>query len=52
MYRLNNSHTKMIHVGLQRTNEGIFKPFMKLTGNNIDRIYFSADCWQQFVDNM
>ena len=27
-YGLNNSHTKMIHVGLQRTNEGIFKPLV------------------------
>jgi len=41
----------MVH-GLQKTNEGIFKPFVKLTANNADGIYFDADCWQQFVDNI
>ena len=49
-YDLNNSHTKTIHVGLQRTNEEIFKPVVKLSGHNTDGIYF--DCWQQFQDNM
>jgi len=34
MYGFNNSHMKIIHVRLQRTNEGIFKPLVKLTGNN------------------
>ncbi|KYN21600.1 hypothetical protein ALC57_06023 [Trachymyrmex cornetzi] len=52
MYGLNNSHTKTIHVGLQRTNEGIFKPLVKLSGNNADGIYFDADSWKQFQDNM
>ncbi|KYN39701.1 hypothetical protein ALC56_05904 [Trachymyrmex septentrionalis] len=51
-YGLNNSHTKTIHVGLQRTNEEIFKPAVKLGGHSADGIYFDADCWQQFQDNM
>ncbi|KYN28627.1 hypothetical protein ALC57_01956 [Trachymyrmex cornetzi] len=51
-YGLNNSHTKTIHVGLQRTNEGIFEPLVKLSGNNDDGIYFDADSWKQFQDNM
>ncbi|KYN15953.1 hypothetical protein ALC57_11813 [Trachymyrmex cornetzi] len=51
-YDLNNSHTKTIHVGLQRTNEGIFKPFVKLSGNNADGIYFDANSLKQFQDNM
>lgn len=51
-YGLNSSHTKTIHVGLQRTNEGIFKPLVKLSGNNADGIYFDADSWKQFQDNM
>ncbi|KYQ47781.1 hypothetical protein ALC60_13187 [Trachymyrmex zeteki] len=42
----------MVHVGLQRREEGIFKPLVKLTGNTADGICFDADCWQQFVDNM
>ena len=46
MYGLNNSHTKMVHVGLQKTNEGTFKPLVKLTGNNVDGIYFDTDYWQ------
>jgi len=50
-YGLNNSHTKIIHVGLQRTNKGIFKPLVKL-GHNADRIYFDTDCWQQFQDHI
>jgi len=32
------------------TNEGIFKPLVKLGGHNADGIYF--DCWQQFQDHM
>ncbi|KYN11194.1 hypothetical protein ALC57_16662 [Trachymyrmex cornetzi] len=51
-YGLNNSHTKTIHVGLQRTIEGTFKPLVKLSGNNADGIYFDADSWKQFQDNM
>ena len=51
-YGLNNSHTKTIHVGLQRTNEEIFKPAVKLGGHSADGIYFDTDCWQQFQDNM
>ncbi|KYQ50138.1 hypothetical protein ALC60_10781 [Trachymyrmex zeteki] len=51
-YGLNNSHTKTIHVGLQRTSEGIFKSLVKLSGNNADGIYFDADSWKQFQDNM
>ncbi|KYN11379.1 hypothetical protein ALC57_16456 [Trachymyrmex cornetzi] len=51
-YGLNNSHTKTIHVGLQRMNEGIFKPLVKLSGNNADGIYFDAESWKQFQDNM
>ena len=51
-YGFNNSHTKTIHVGLQRTNEEIFKPVVKLSGRNADGIYFDTDCWQQFQDNM
>ena len=45
-YGLNNSHTKTIHVGLQRTNEEIFKLVVKLSGHDADGIYFDADCWQ------
>ena len=33
-YGFNNSHTKTIHVGLQRPNEGIFKFLVKLNGHN------------------
>ncbi|KYN14621.1 hypothetical protein ALC57_13170 [Trachymyrmex cornetzi] len=51
-YGLNNSHTNTIHVGLQITNEGLFKPLVKLSGNNADGIYFDADSWKQFQDNM
>ncbi|KAL6254309.1 hypothetical protein P5V15_014358 [Pogonomyrmex californicus] len=51
-YGLNISHTKRIHVGLQTTNEGIFVPMVKLTGNYAERIYFDADSWQQFLNNM
>ena len=53
-YDLNSSHAKTIHNirGLQRTNEEIFKPVVKLGGHSADGIYFDADCWQQFQDNM
>ena len=51
-YDLNNSHTKTIHVGLQRTYEGIFKPVVKLSEHNADGIYFDTNCWQQFQDHM
>ncbi|KYN35090.1 hypothetical protein ALC56_10560 [Trachymyrmex septentrionalis] len=51
-YVLNNSHTKTIHVELQRTNEGIFKSLVKLSGHNADGIYFDTDYWQQFQDHM
>ena len=51
-YGLNNSHTKTIHVGLQRTNEGIFKSLVKLSEHNADGIYFDTDCWQKFQDHM
>jgi len=44
MYDFNNSHMKMIHVGLQRTNKEIVKPFVKLGGHNADEIYFDTDC--------
>jgi len=49
-YGLNNSHTKRLHVG-QTTNEGVFKPLVKLNGNNANGIYFDADSWQQFLHN-
>jgi len=49
---LNNSHTKRLHVGLQTTSEGIFKPLVKLSGNNANGIYFDADSWQEFLHNM
>ena len=39
-YDFNYSHMKTIHVGLQRTNEEIFKPVVKLSGHNADGIYF------------
>jgi len=42
-YDLNNSHTKRLHVGLQTTNERIFKSLVKLNGNNANGIYFDAD---------
>jgi len=42
-YGLNNSHTKRLHVGLQTTNEGVFKPLVKLSGNNANGIYFDAN---------
>ncbi|KYQ50082.1 hypothetical protein ALC60_09497 [Trachymyrmex zeteki] len=51
-YGLNNSHTKTIHVGLQRTNKGIFKPLVKLTGHNADGIYFDTECWQLFQEQL
>jgi len=41
-YGLNNS----------QTNEGIFKPLVKLSGNNANGIYFDADSWQEFLHNM
>jgi len=37
-------------VGLQTTNERVFKPLVKLSANNA--IYFDADSWQQFLHNM
>jgi len=45
-YSLNNFLTKTIHVRLQRTNKGIFKLLVKLSGHNADGIYFDTDCWQ------
>jgi len=51
-YGLNNSHTKRLHVGLQTTNEGVFKPLVKLSGNNANGIYFDADSSQNFLHNM
>ena len=51
-YGLNNSHTKMIHVGLQKNKRKNFKPLVKLSGHNADGIYFDIDCWQQFQDHM
>jgi len=51
-YGLNNSHTKRLHVGLQTTSEGVFKPLVKLSGNNANGIYFDADSWQEFLHNM
>ncbi|KAL6265752.1 hypothetical protein P5V15_002558 [Pogonomyrmex californicus] len=50
-YGLNISHTKRLHVGLQTTNEGVFVPMIKLTGN-AEGIYFDVDSWQQFLNNM
>jgi len=50
-YSLNNSHTKKLHVELQTTNEGVFKPLVKLSGSNANGIYFDADSWQ-FLHNM
>ena len=46
-YGLNSSHTKRIHVGLHATNEGVFVPMVKLTGNHADGIYFDEKSWQQ-----
>jgi len=43
---------KTIHIELQRTNERIFKPLVKLGGHNADGIYFDNNCWQQFQDHM
>ena len=37
-YGFNNSHTKTIHVGLQRPNEEIFKFLVKLNGHNAEFI--------------
>jgi len=51
-YGLNNFHTKRLHEGLQTTNEGVFKPLVKLSGNNANGIYFDADSWQKFLHNM
>jgi len=51
-YGLNNSHIKRLHVGLQTTNEGVFKLLIKLSGNNANGIYFDADLWQEFLHNM
>jgi len=51
-YGLNNSHTKRLHVGLQTTNGGVFKPLVKLSGNNANGIYFDDDTWQEFLRNM
>jgi len=45
-YGLNNSHTKRLHVGLHTTNEEVFKPLIKLSGNNANGIYFDADSGQ------
>jgi len=39
-------------VGLQTTNEGVFKPLVKLSRNNANGIYFDADLWQEFPHNM
>jgi len=49
-YGLNNSHTKELHVGT--TNEGVFKPLVKLSGNNANGIYFDTDSWQEFLHNI
>jgi len=52
-YGLSNSHTtKRLHVGLQTMNKGVFKPLVKLSGNNANGIYFDADSWQQFLHNI
>jgi len=51
-YGLNNSHIKRLHVGLQTTNEGVFKPLVKLNGNNANGIYFHIDSWQEFLHNI
>lgn len=51
-YGLNNSYTKKIHVGLQTSDEGIFAPVVKLSGNNADGIYFDVDSWHQFQEIM
>jgi len=40
------------YVGLQTTSERIFKPLVKLNGNNANGIYFDADSWQKFLHNM
>ena len=45
-YGVNNSYTKTIYVRLQKTNKGIFKSLVKLSGHNADGIYFDTDCWQ------
>jgi len=50
--RLNNFHTKRLHVGLQTTNEGVLKPLVKSSGNSANGIYFDADSWQEFQHNM
>ncbi|XP_071574619.1 uncharacterized protein [Temnothorax nylanderi] len=52
IYGLNSSHMKRIHVGLHTTNEGVFMPMVKLTGNYADGIYFDEKSWQQFQENM
>ncbi|XP_039303332.1 uncharacterized protein LOC120359502 [Solenopsis invicta] len=51
-YGLNNSHTKRILVGLQTTKKGIFEPVVKLSGSNADGVYFDAESWLQFQENM
>jgi len=36
-----------------RTRESwLFKPLVKLNGNNANGIYFGADSWQQFLHNI
>jgi len=46
MYGLNNSCTKTIYIGLQSTNEEIFKPLVKLSGHNADEIYFDTNSFK------
>lgn len=51
-YSLNTSNTKKLHVGLQLTGEGTFKPVVRLTGNYSEGIDFDTDAWVQFQKNM
>ncbi|KYQ59719.1 hypothetical protein ALC60_01252 [Trachymyrmex zeteki] len=42
----------MVHVGLQKTNEGIFKPLVKLIGNNADGIYFDVNVHLKHLESL